>query len=299
MSRAMGSFEDNWTLDCVCDGCNEYFANNLEVILGRDSREALFRLDLGLRSPVAAAQLLNRRIRTTIQDPGAFDGLRVRLSPTPDGGATFPSPVPQVALRSDSGEWHFLVESELTEGALNRFRESDQVEIKIFGIGADCDRLKRRLEAVGLPFEETHRLTKQPITTQTGLTVVHDIEVDSIIVRAACKIAFNYAAKVLSPVVVRDVRFDDARRFVRYGEMRVRLATVQHLSILVGPGASSTRIHACGLGWDRGYLVAVVSLFNEVTYSIRLCTAAETEFPSIRHFFDPFKRTISEAPIAS
>src|SRR5438105_15769881 len=49
MSRALGTFEQNWTLDCVCDECNQYFADNLELPLGRDSREAVFSIDLGIR----------------------------------------------------------------------------------------------------------------------------------------------------------------------------------------------------------------------------------------------------------
>ena len=60
----------------------------------------------------------------------------------------------------------------------------------------------------------------------------------------------------------------------------------------------SSRIHACGLGWDRGYLVAVVSLFNEITYGLRLCLAARGEYTEARHFFDPLARIISEAPIS-
>ena len=85
---------------------------------------------------------------------------------------------------------------------------------------------------------------------------------------------------------------------MRYGEAPVRVATVQQLSVLVGPGAESSRIHACGLGWDRGYLIALVSLFNEVTYGLRLCAAEPGEFATARHFFDPLARTISEADIA-
>jgi len=86
---------------------------------------------------------------------------------------------------------------------------------------------------------------------------------------------------------------------VRYGEAPVRIATVQQLSVLVGPGADSSRIHACGLGWDRGYLVALVSLFNEVTYGLRLTVAEPNEFVTARHFFDPLARKISEAGISN
>jgi len=85
MSRALGTFEKNWTLDCVCDECNKYFADNLELALGRDSREALFRIDLGLKPASGASELLNRRIKTTLQDPGPFDGVRVLMTPSDDG----------------------------------------------------------------------------------------------------------------------------------------------------------------------------------------------------------------------
>ena len=46
-------------------------------------------------------------------------------------------------------------------------------------------------------------------------------------------------------------------------------------------------------------LVGLASLFNEVTYGIRLSRAEPREFVEVRHFFDPLTHTISEAPIAS
>ena len=63
-------FSRTGPLDCVCDECNEYFADKLELALGRDSREALLRIELGLKPAAGASELLNRRIRTTLQDPG-------------------------------------------------------------------------------------------------------------------------------------------------------------------------------------------------------------------------------------
>jgi hypothetical protein len=297
MSRALGTFEQNWTLDCVCDECNQYFADNLELPLGRDSREALFRIDLGLKPATGAAEFLNRRVKTSLRDPGEFDGVRVLMQPSDDGVGMYPLPVPQVGFRREGEEWRFLTEKELTPENIREFEESP-VEIRIHGVGPDCERLRRRLAALGIDFAESHRAMGQPITEQSSLTVVYDIHVDETIVRAACKIGFNYAAKVLGCVTVRRVGFDAARRFVRFGEAPDPIATVQQLSVLVGPGAASSRTHACGLGWDRGYLVVLVSLFNEVTYGLRLCAAEPSEFPTPRHFFDPLLRTISEAAIA-
>jgi hypothetical protein len=298
MSRALGTFEQNWTLDCVCDDCNKYFADNLELALGRDSREAIFRLELGLKSVSGAKELLNRRVKTSLADPGQFNGIRVLMMPSDDGNDMVPVPVPQVGLRREGEDWRFLIEKELTPENVQQFKDSS-VEIRIYGVGQDCDRLRQRLSALGIDFIERGRTLNQPITEQSSLTVVYDINNDETIVRAACKIGFNYAAKMLGCAIVRRAGFDAARRFVRYGETPVRLATVQQLSVLVGPGAESARIHACGIGWDRGYLVALVSLFNEVTYGLRLCTAEPNEFVTARHFFHPLTRTISEAGIAS
>lgn len=299
MPRALGSFDRNWTLRCVCDDCNAYFANTLELPLGRDSREALLRIDLGLKPASGAKDLLNRRISTTLSDSGQFKGIRMRLTPSEDGTEVIPVPVPQVSLRRQGNEWQFFTESELTANSVRDFIAATDLEIGIYGVGSDCDRLMERLATLGIDVVVTRHLRNQPITESSQIAVACDITVDEVVVRAACKIAFNYATKILGPSVVRRPEFDAARRFVRYGEAPVQLATVQQMSVLVGPGAELARVHACALGWDRGYLVGLVSLFNEITYAIRLCEAAPDDFAPARHFFDPLERTISEAGIES
>lgn len=297
VSQNLGRFEQNWTLDCVCDACNEFFADNLELILGRDSKEALTRIDMGLKAPAEAArQLLNQRLRMTIQDPGAFDGARVFLQPSASDDDAMPVPGPQVGFRRQGGEWISLTERELTTANLSQFADGP-IEVRIMGVGPDLDRLRDRLASLGMPIVETSRRTNLPITEQNRLSVVHDISVDAIVIRAACKIGFNYAAKVLGCEVVRHARFDAARRFVRYGEAPVKIASVKEFSVLTGPGSAQARAHACALGWDRGYLVVLVSLFNDVTYSMRLCEAAEDEFPAAQHLFDPISKQISAIPL--
>jgi len=32
LPQSYGLFEDNWVLDCVCDSCNQYFGDKLELI---------------------------------------------------------------------------------------------------------------------------------------------------------------------------------------------------------------------------------------------------------------------------
>ena len=41
--QSFGLFKNNLTLKCVCDVCNQFFGDNLEMIMGRDSFEGLFR----------------------------------------------------------------------------------------------------------------------------------------------------------------------------------------------------------------------------------------------------------------
>ena len=46
-------------------------------------------------------------------------------------------------------------------------------------------------------------------------------------------------------------------------------------------------------------LIGIVSLFNQITYGVRLCQSDTGEWADVayQHLFDPFSRTISELPI--
>src|SRR5574341_545889 len=53
MPQAFGRFQDNFTLNgIVCDDCNQYFGDNLEIDLGRDTVEGISRYEYGIRNPV-------------------------------------------------------------------------------------------------------------------------------------------------------------------------------------------------------------------------------------------------------
>jgi len=52
MPQSFGRFKNNLTLiETVCDVCNEYFGNNLELDLGRGSWEGLSRYTHGVKPP--------------------------------------------------------------------------------------------------------------------------------------------------------------------------------------------------------------------------------------------------------
>ena len=302
MSQALGQFKQNWTLTCVCDECNMFFSKELELPLARDSREALLRIELGLKPPLGVAQFLNRRMKASLQDPGQFDGARMVMMPTKDGSGMIPVPVAQVGFKRPGEDWRFLTEPELTPEAIRQVY-GDPLQMRIHAPSGDAERLKGRLAELGIPFGETHRLLDQPITEESRITVAFYFNVDQTIIRAAAKIAFNYAAKVLGAATVRRPEFDAARRFVRYGEAPEPIAQAQQQSILLGPGATTARVHACGIGWDapRRQLEGVVSLFNEITYRLRLCRSESDEWSQVasRHIFDPTTRNITQAEISA
>ena len=205
MSQALGSFEQNWVLTCVCDNCNQYFADNLELVLGRDSLEGMRRIELGLRPPSAAAKFLNRRMTATLQDPGLLDGARLMFAARGDGSGIVPVPGPQVCFRRPGGSWQCLFEWELTP---ERVRESglaanEPLEIRISAHPGEGDRMRQKLAGLGIEFQQTHAVLDHPFTEQPQITVAHDFQVDDVLIRAGAKIAFNYAAKVLGADAVR------------------------------------------------------------------------------------------------
>ena len=295
MSRALGTFEQNWMLDCVCDSCNHFFSREFELALGRDSAEGFLRVDLGIKPPTAANKFLNRRMKGTLKAPGLFEGVRVVMEPTEAEDRIVPVPPPQVGFRRPGESWRYIPEKELSEELV---REMAGCEIRVIGRGDDLSRLSRRLTELGCNYVETARLLDQPLADDGPIFVEFEFNVDSTLQRAAAKIAFNYAATVLSPEVVRRPDFDAVRRFIRLGEEPEALVTAERTSILMGSEAETTKTHACGLGWveQRRELIAVVSFFNQITYRIRMCGSESNEWASVssRHLFDPIKHTITD-----
>jgi len=289
-------------LGCVCDDCNHFFSRELELALGRDSPEAFFRIDFGVKPPATAERFLNRRMTANLKAPGQFTGARVVMRPSSENDALLPFLPPQVGFRSDGKEWRYIPERDLDERSIKQIAGAILPEIKIIGQGEDLPRLVKRLAELGVDFVETKRLLNQAISDQVPISVEHGFIVDRTLRRAAAKIAFNYAAKVLGPETMRRADFDVIRRFVRFGEEPETLVTAQRGSILVGAEAATTKTHACGLGWldQSRQLIAIVSLFNQITYGCRMCKSESNEWATVssQHLFDPVKRTIASLQMA-
>jgi len=289
-------FEQNWTLPEVCDACNGRFGRELDFHLTRDSLEAYLRLDLGLKPASAASKLRDKRIKGTLWATGPLHGSRVRIGPTHDGDDLIPVPVPQVGFRRPGEEWIFLTEKELSREAVASASAGSQVEVRVIAEAGGLERLCAQLAALGFSFDATEQHLDIGIPEER-VQVALDFLVDKTILRAASKIAFNYAAKVLGAWVVRRSEFDRIREFIKTGAETETLVSARQGSPLVGPEAGRSRTHSCGIRWvhEQQSLVGLVCLFNEVTYRVPMFTNNTEEWQDlgVQHIFDPISRKIT------
>lgn len=78
--QAFGRFQNNLTLnEVVCDECNQYFGDNIELYLGRDSLEGIARYNYGIRSE---KEQLYRRVKMKVGIAGELEGVHVVLKDT-------------------------------------------------------------------------------------------------------------------------------------------------------------------------------------------------------------------------
>src|ERR1041385_1765157 len=246
--QGLGMFEQNWTLTCVCDDCNQMFGRELDLHLNRDSCEAYLRIDTGLKPSTAAAKSGARRMTATCKADSPFDGARVFMKPDDTGDDVVPIPPPQVMFRIPGQDWVVITERDLSEVTVRPFRGTMPVEIRIMADVGETGRLIARLDELGIGFAATQEFRDQPIA-KGRFKVQLDFRVDATIRRAAAKISFNYLAKVLGGDVARRIDFDRIRDFIRHGTEPRPLVSAQRGSVLVGLSAEATRTHACSLGW--------------------------------------------------
>jgi hypothetical protein len=136
--RQLGSFENSPTLlHAVCIECNRYFGNSIELAFGRDSIEAVYRLQYG-QKPVEEFQGFNGE-RVFFRVPGNMPGGGVVLMPaaSPDGKEIVMMLPPQVGVHlQGETEWHYHTIEDLIRDGVDRLPRADQ-KLKIRLLAAD------------------------------------------------------------------------------------------------------------------------------------------------------------------
>jgi HNH endonuclease len=283
LQSAFGGFRNALTLtDAVCGTCNQYFGDHLDVMLARDSIEAVLRLLHGLKDPAEIRGMLKHHVRVRLPRDGTmWGGAHVELTAAPPGQEGLGGrPMPQVGFeRRDGTGWDYLTEDELRAAGdlAPRFETDYQPGVKnVVGSDEEAARLLALMRDHGVPLkgETLHRGISREGPGEVNVSWI----IDEVLARAAAKIAVNYLAWAQGAEFARRPEFEDVRRFVRYGAggaptfVRLQSGPVVENRL----GGDPPACHLIVLFWSPGMrppMLCRLTLFNRHAYLVRLCTA--------------------------
>lgn len=301
MPRAFGRFKKNLTVFSVCEECNQWFGDNLEVSFTRNSGEAVSRLLSGVKSAREGPQIAGDRIEIMADDGTAFAGGRSYFTEHTDG-TLIASYVAQVGFRATEDQQPVLfAEEELTREIVEQYRGCEAVVI--CETESDFERLAATLNEHGYHHESVLCVLPNASLPLVREPLRVDYRLDKGVFRTIGKIAFNYLAYVAGAAFCLSPDFDAFRRFVRYGEGDWQSFMAISLDPLLSQerlfGIRQTSGHLLVVEWLRGNdsLTGSVKLFNDIHYHIRFAsrmTVVWREIMSGHHFRT---KTLTIAPI--
>lgn len=298
--QSFGKFRDNFTLkQLVCDSCNQFFGNSVELALARDTLEGQSRSEFKVKKPADFKPPgPQSRIRIKIAE-GGLKGAYAFLNYSETDQKVTLQPIPQVGFRQrDLGELkYFLLDQIPEKKQLEELGFTSQGPKSIRAVGLGVEEVSKRLAEKGISFQYEGDLVSMP-ESQSILTE-EQATIDHTIFRATAKIAFNYLAYWEGGEFIRQLSFDRIRNFVRYGvQAPYALVKVSQHSILAYEGMRRRVGHLVTIAWaaDGVSIVAQVSLLNLFTYSVCLARNYEGESRKIvrGHFFNTYNSEILE-----
>lgn len=294
LPQSFGKFESNLTLrGVVCDECNQFFGDNLEIALARDTFEGEFRFVHGVKDPENFRPFGCKSRMIIKVAEGDFQGSYAYREYSPEAGEIIVRPVPQAGFRRrDSTGYEYFFLDELPERSA------------LEGMGIDLDHpegiravaveeafLKTKLAEKGITFRRGGELL---LPKESG-TLLCEVEgtIDQTIFRAIAKIAFNYLAYWQGRDFVNESSFDPIRQFIRFSERPLYLpvAVTEQPVLADEPIVGKRRLgHLVTVNWaqDGKSIVSQVSLLNWMTYRICLAKDYSGDRRNIKmgHFFN-------------
>ena len=232
--QSFGTFRDNFTLrGIVCDSCNQYFGDHLELALARDSFEGHSRFEYGVRNPEELRPFgRNSRIILRIAE-GDFSGSYAYREYSEEAGNIALRPLPQVGfLMAPSNKYeYFLLDEIPAEPELRKKGFHSRHPEAIRGLEVDETLLRDKLAEKGITF----RVGGEVVPPERSQSILCELEgrIDHSIFRAIAKIALNYLVFWQGPEFVQQPSFDAVRRYVCEGENPgYKMIDVQEAAIL-------------------------------------------------------------------
>lgn len=259
---------------CVCQECNQYFGDDMDRVLGRDSFEAILRFHYGLKSKAKLHELGATRV--TLRIPAGYrdSGAKIRLRFV-DGEqrGQYMAQLRVYNRRKQENEY-------LTADEFSRLKSSDYDLGKLAIIGDETkwriqlvEKLSEILSGLGRKFELGEIREEEPETlNKIEISALFDITLKRVI----AKIAFNYlslALESISTTLIYGDDFNQIRNFIRYGQVpNFEAVTFSNRQLLVPSVVTDGHLVevADGTRFGRQMYIAHVALFNEIGWQVVL-----------------------------
>jgi hypothetical protein len=299
---------DNLVLrNLVCDECNQYFGDNLELYLARDSFESIMRLRHGLKPKEPLRK--TRRITSKMVE-GEFKNAIVNVVAGDTIGSLSMDKVAQAGFyNNERDEYDYFEIGNIPTGKelLERGYEVKGRTVMLIGYEGEIELLRKELHEKDIPLKGEPELIKM-FDCGERVTVVISATSDRVIMRAICKIAFNYLANVAGHQFVLREIFNEIRNFIRYDVglsdkyISYNLPPILYDDQLLEKFAVKVTIgHIINLEWNGNNIVSKLSLFNSHTYGVTLCKNYDGIWIPLRcgHHFDIETKQVSNLIVAS
>ena len=300
--QCFGVFKNNLTLkEMVCDDCNQYFGDFIEIHLGRDSLEGIARYRFGINPRGNPAF---KRLKLTLAKRGEMKGIHVEpLAPIQQINADEIKIVSQVGFyNTNINEYQYFSKNEIPKKTTLEKEGYDLVNKKIIFYG-DVEELLKMLRKMDLNVHISEHHEIQINQEPSKVPVLIKARIDRTIYRGILKIAFNYLALHTSVDFALHDDFNGIRNFIRNDKGKSN----EYIKIATDPILYKERIfkhriypgHFVLLEWNNFDLIAKISIYNstvKLTYTVYLCrNFSGVWFPLNRgHYFDPISKTVSE-----
>jgi hypothetical protein len=287
LPQAFGRFQSNLVLTCVCQECNQFYGDDIDRKLARDTPEGLSRFYLGVKRP-SEFKRQGRGSTTNISfQEGPLKGAAGYFARSPDGTAIGVAPLAHVGFQRAPGEpFEFFPLDGLPtrQELLAKGYAAGHMRMQVWGV-ADPDRIRAALAPLGVRgFEVTSE--EPPLEGQVDVEAVFNISHPEF--RAVTKIALNYLAAVTAPEVALMTPFDVARRYARYDERPSERIVHARMNpwVFEGPDGKQLVAHYVCVGAVGEDIVGQVCLFGFTRYTVTLARGGVLFPSSFGHLFD-------------
>lgn len=312
MPQCYGTFTPNNLIlnKTVCDECNQYFGEKIELYLGRDTIEGVVRYKYGIKPSKLPKR--HKRLNFKIHEKGELKGMKVMPKPSGvHGEIDFETTVTQAGFfKKDKQEYDYFEPQEIPTAKELKERG---YELKIIDLitnnDEDMNYLLEVLKEKGMDIKSIKEIEWPENKKERNQTLIEVIPIiDRIIYRGLSKIAFNYLACVVGKELVLLEDFNGIRNFIRYDEgnsndyfVGKEPPILYEDRILRRYNMKVTEGHLIIVEWRGMNLISKISIFNMATYLIRFCRNFSGVWRPISygHHFDINSKEVSELIIAS